>query len=67
MVKNKFPKGWDEKKVQDVINYYENQTENEATLEAETALQEQKETTMVIPKALVPIVRQLIAQHQTPS
>ena len=39
MKQNKFPPGWDEKRVQRVIDYYENQTEDEAVAEAETASQ----------------------------
>ena len=35
MKQNKFPPGWDEERVQSVINYYENQTEDEAVAEAE--------------------------------
>ena len=39
MIQNKFPPGWDEERVQSVINYYENQTEDEAVAEAEAASQ----------------------------
>ena len=39
MKQNKFPPGWDEERVQRVIDYYENQTEDEAVAEAETAPQ----------------------------
>ena len=34
MKKDKFPHGWDEERVQKVIDYYENQTEDEAVAEA---------------------------------
>lgn len=34
MKQNKFPPGWDEERVQSVIDYYENQTEDEAVAEA---------------------------------
>ena len=37
MKKNKYPPGWDEERVQSVIDYYENQTEDEAVAEAEEA------------------------------
>ncbi|MDE0484524.1 MAG: tetratricopeptide repeat protein [Candidatus Poribacteria bacterium] len=37
MKQNKFPPGWDEERVQKVIDYYENQTEDEAVAEAEEA------------------------------
>ena len=37
MKQNKYPPGWDEERVQRVIDYYENQTEDEAVAEAEEA------------------------------
>lgn len=39
MTQNKFPPGWDEERVQSVINYYENQTEDGAVAEDEAASQ----------------------------
>ena len=39
MTQNKFPPGWDEERVQKVIDYYENQTEDEAVAEDEAASQ----------------------------
>jgi len=61
--KNKFPEGWNEGKVKRVIDYYENQTEDEAVQEAEEAFSK-KETVMSIPVELVPKVRQLLAKHR---
>ena len=37
MKQNRFPPGWDEERVQRVIDYYENQTEDEAVAEAKEA------------------------------
>lgn len=39
MTQNKFPPGWDEQHVQSVIDYYGNQTEDEAVAEGEAASQ----------------------------
>ncbi|MCY3740626.1 MAG: hypothetical protein OXH00_06380 [Candidatus Poribacteria bacterium] len=39
MKQNKFPPGWNEERVQSVIDYYENQTEDEAVAEDEAASQ----------------------------
>ena len=39
MTQNKFPPGWDEQHVQSVIDYYGNQTEDEAVAEDEAASQ----------------------------
>jgi len=46
MKQNKFPPGWDEERVQSVIDYYENQTEDEAV--AEDAAASQNEFGMLI-------------------
>ena len=39
MKQNEFPPGYDEERVQSVISYYEQQTEDEAVAEDETASQ----------------------------
>ena len=65
MKQNEFPPGWDEKRVQDVINYYDQQTEDEAVAEAEDALQNESSTLMAIPTELVPAVLELIDKHTT--
>ena len=46
MRQNKFPPGWDEERVQSIIDYYENQTEDEAV--AEDAAASQNEFGMLI-------------------
>ncbi|MEM9541377.1 MAG: hypothetical protein AAGA60_18000 [Cyanobacteria bacterium P01_E01_bin.42] len=60
---NQFPKGWDEKRVQGVLSYYEEQTEDEAIAEDE-AIFNNGETLMQIPIELVPIVQELIAKYE---
>ena len=61
--RNQFPPGWDEKRVQNVIAHYEQQTEDEAVAEAEEALQDESSMLIEVPMALVPAVRELIAEH----
>ena len=39
MKQNEYPPGWDEERVQRVIDYYENQTEDEAVAEDEAKSQ----------------------------
>ena len=39
MKQNEFPPNWDEERVQSVIDYYENQTEDETVTKAEAASQ----------------------------
>jgi len=62
MKQSQFPPGWDEKRIQDVIAYYETQTEDEAVAQAEAALTSEEQIIMAIPKELVPAVRELIAR-----
>jgi len=60
--RNKFPKGWDEKRVRRVLEHYENQTDAEAAAEDDAAFDETRHTVMVIPARLVPAVRKLLAK-----
>jgi hypothetical protein len=64
MKQNQFPTNWDEQRVQRVLAHYETQTEDEAVAEDEAAFENQSATFMEIPEDLLPIVRELIAQHQ---
>ncbi len=61
-VKNQYPPGWDEGRVRDVLEHYENQSEDEAVSEDEAAFA--NETMMAIPPSLVPEVRHLIAEYE---
>lgn len=64
MKQKPFPANWDEQRVQRVLAHYEAQTEDEAASEDEAAFEEQSATFMEIPEDLLPVVRELIAQHQ---
>jgi hypothetical protein len=65
MVTNtKFPPGWDEERVRQVIAHYEQQTEEEAVAEDEAAFEEKEQTFIEIPNKLVSKVRELIARYQ---
>ena len=59
-VENDFPPGWDEERVRGVIEYYDNQSDDEAIAEAEAALEAEGQTLMMVPTALVPTIRELI-------
>ncbi|MEM7114908.1 MAG: hypothetical protein AAF614_20900 [Chloroflexota bacterium] len=61
--RTKFPKGWNEKRVQEVLTHYEAQTEEEAIAEYEAMYEEVTETVMEIPTELVPAVRTLLANY----
>ena len=64
MKQSKFPPGWDEKRVNEVLAHYESQTEEEAVAEDEAAFETAGQTVMEIPTELVPKVRELIAKHK---
>ena len=63
--KQKFPPGWDESRVDEVLTHYENQTEDEEQAEIEAALQAKNITLMDIPTELVPEVRAILARKRS--
>ena len=64
MKRNKFPPGWDEERVQRVIDYYENQTEDEAVAEDEEAFRDEFVTKVEMPMELVSAVRELVSKRK---
>ena len=62
MTTEKYPRGWNKVRVQRVLDYYEVQTDDEVAAEIEVGL---SGTTMEVPRALVPAVRELIAKRKT--
>ncbi len=65
MRKQKFPPGWNEKRVQELIAHYENQTEDEEFADIEAAREASDITMMAIPSDLVPEIRALLARRQS--
>lgn len=65
MKPQKFPPGWDEKRVKEVIAHFGNQTEDEEHAEIEAALKAENVTLMDIPTDLVPKVRALLARKRS--
>jgi len=65
MKKQTLPPGWDEKRVQDLIAHYENQTEDEEFADIEASREAEDVTLMAIPTELVPEVRALLARKQS--
>ena len=59
MSNQKYPRGWNQARVQRVIEHYDRQTDEEAAAEIEAGL---SSTTMQVPRSLVPAVRELIAK-----
>jgi hypothetical protein len=62
--KGKFPPGWDEARVQRVLEQYEAQEDEEAVAEDEASFEAATHTAMEIPVELLPVVRELIAKHK---
>ena len=65
MKKQKYPPGWNEKRVREVMAHYENQTEDDEHAEIEAALKAENTTLMDIPTELVPKVRALLARKRS--
>ena len=63
MKKNRFPSGWDEKRVRRVLSYYEKQTDDQAAKEDSAAFK--RRATMQVPLELMPAIRELIRVYQT--
>jgi hypothetical protein len=61
----RFPPGWDEQRVREVLAHYEGQTEDEQFAEIEAAREAEGMTWMAIPTELVPKVRALFARKQS--
>ena len=59
-----FPKGWDERRVSELLAHYETQSEEEAVAEDEAISLDPGQTVMKVPSKLVPAVRELIARHE---
>ena len=64
MSEKRFPPGWDENRVQRVLDHYEAQGDEEAVAEDEAAFESTTHTVMEVPIDLVPAVRELIAKRK---
>lgn len=64
MKRANFPQGWDEERVRRVLEHYENQSDEEAVAEDESAYESTTHTAMEIPVDLVPQVRELLAKRR---
>jgi hypothetical protein len=63
MKNSHFPQGRDEERVRKVLAHYEQQSEDEAVAEDESAFEDPHQTLMEVPNELVSAVRQLIARQ----
>jgi hypothetical protein len=62
--KQVFPRGWNEKRVREVIDYYDKQTEDEELAEYEAGMKVEGMTVMLVPTKLVPEIRRLIGRRR---
>lgn len=63
MTQNQYPPGWDEKRVKQILEHYESQDDEQAIAEDEAAYEATTHTVMSVPVDLVPLVRDIIANH----
>lgn len=64
-MKQNFPPGWDERRVREVIEHYDNQTEDEQFAEIEAAHDAEEVTFVAVPQELIPEVRALLARKRS--
>jgi hypothetical protein len=62
--KQTYPRGWNEKRVREVIDYYDKQTEEEELAEYEARMRLEGLRVMLVPAELVPEVNRLIRQQR---
>jgi hypothetical protein len=66
MTEQKFPAGWSEDRVREVIAHYDNLTEDEQVAEDEAAVAELSGRAVItVPDDLLPAIRQLLAARET--
>jgi len=63
MSRSRFPAGWNEQRVRELLEHYEAQSDEEAVAEDEAAFESITHTAMEVPVDLVPKVRELIAKR----
>ncbi len=65
MKQSNFPPGWDEERVQKVLEHYDQQSEEEGVAEDESSFENPTHTVIEVPNDLVPAIREMIAKHQS--
>ena len=65
MIEQRFPPGWDEKRVQELIAELDSRTDDEWIAADEAAAAEDEDQAVVtVPTALLPEVRRLLARYK---
>jgi hypothetical protein len=60
----KYPAGWNEERIRELAEHYDNQTEDEQVAEHEAAFLAKDQTVMVVPTELVPEIVKLISKKR---
>lgn len=60
----KLPKNWDQSRISNLIDHYENQSEDDEAAEIEAAFEKEGMTMIAIPVDMVEEVRALVARRQ---
>jgi len=63
-VKQRFPPGWNQKRVQKLIAYYDTQTEDQELAEYEAAMRVNGRSLLLVPTELVPEIRRFIRDRR---
>ena len=63
-IRQRFPRGWNEKRVREVIDYYDKQTEDEELAEYEAGMKISGQALMLVPAELVGEIHRLIDRRQ---
>ena len=63
--KQRLPRGWTEKRIRQLAEYYDQQTEEEQAAEIEAALKKKGQTVMAVPTKLVPRILRLMGEKNT--
>jgi hypothetical protein len=66
MSETRYPPGWDEQRVKELIAHYEGLSEDEEVAEDEAAARDLVgQTVITVPDKLLPVIRQLIANSRS--
>ena len=58
-----FPKGWTQKRADEIAKHYDSQSDEEAIAEFEAAFEDEETAMIQVPLKLVPAVRKLLAKR----
>jgi hypothetical protein len=63
--KQRYPRGWNQKRVREVVSHYEKQTEDEQFADIERARKAAGITMIGVPTELVPEIHALVAKRRS--